>query len=193
MRESLADFLQILSARTTKRAPSATVNSAVRHRTDSRAKCPPGFGEGEDMDQPAAAAGKNWLPDFTFTITDSGTPPPGPGFTMSRDDARSMLNLARQAREQFGDMRNTAAYLTKLTPPADEPASTGYNRRLTGDGSEDGAFGAGLAAVTRMYDYANQLVRKLEQALSLTESADETATADVKAAGSEASAKGFAG
>ncbi|MGW7538868.1 hypothetical protein [Amycolatopsis sp. NPDC054798] len=135
------------------------------------------------MDQPAANAGKNWLPDFTFTITDTGAAPPGPGFTMSRDDARSMLNLAKQARKQFNDMQHHAVYLTRLTPPADEPASTDYNRRLTGSGSDEGAFGAGLANLRHMHDYAAELVRKLERALGLTESSDETAAAEVKAAG----------
>ncbi|MFE3177172.1 hypothetical protein ACFXPA_32720 [Amycolatopsis sp. NPDC059090] len=140
------------------------------------------------MDQPAANAGKNWLPDFT--ITDGTGASPGPGFTMSRDDARSMLNLARQARKQFGGMRNHAMYLARLTPPADEPASNDYNRRLTGDGSQEGAFRAGLANVDLMRGYANELVRKLEQALEITESSDETAAAEVKAAGDPT---GFAG
>lgn len=145
------------------------------------------------MDQPATDAGKNWFPGFTFTITDGTTTPSGPGFTMSRDDARSMLNLAKHAREQFDEMRTLAAYLTRLTPPADEPASNDYNRQVTGTAFGDGAFGAGLANVTRMYAYANELVRKLEQALGSTESSDQTAAADVKAAGSEAPTTGLAG
>ncbi|WP_406640821.1 hypothetical protein [Amycolatopsis sp. WGS_07] len=140
------------------------------------------------MDQPAADAGKNWLPDIT--ITDGTGSPPGPGFTMSRDDAHSMLRLAKQARDEFNKMRNRAKYLTRLTPPADEPASNDYNERLTGQNPGDGAFGAGLANVSRMYAYADELVRKLEQALGITESSDEAAAADVEAAGSPT---GFAG
>lgn len=142
------------------------------------------------MDQPATDAGKNWLPDFAITIEDGTGTPPGPGFTMSRDDARSMLNLARQARDQFNDMRKHAVLLTRLTPPADEPASNDYNRRLTGTSSEDGAFRAGLTNLDHMRDYANELVRKLEQALGSTASSDETAAAEVKAAGDPT---GFAG
>ncbi|WP_370940413.1 hypothetical protein [Amycolatopsis sp. cg13] len=133
------------------------------------------------MDQPAANAGKTWLPDFT--ITDGTGTPPGPGFTMSRDDARSMLNLAKQARKQFDDMRIHAQYLTRLTPPADEPASNDYNRRLTGSDSGDGAFGAGLANLIHLRDYTQELVRKLEQALGITENSDEAAAAEVKASG----------
>ncbi|MGW4394558.1 hypothetical protein ACWEHA_04655 [Amycolatopsis nivea] len=101
------------------------------------------------MDQPAAGAGKNWLPEFT--IADPGSAPPGPGFTMSRDDARSMLALAKHAREQFAEMRQLANNLTRLTPPADEIASNSYNSNLVGDGQAPGAFGAGLANVKRMY------------------------------------------
>ncbi|MET9262732.1 hypothetical protein [Amycolatopsis sp. NPDC004079] len=142
------------------------------------------------MDQPAANAGKNRLPDFTFTITDGTAAPPGPGFTMSRDDARSMLNLAKQAVKQFDDMRSHARYLTRLTPPADEPASNDYNRRLTGSGPEDGAFGTGLANLIHLREYTDELVRKLEQALGITESSDQAAAAEVKASGDPG---GFAG
>ncbi|MBB1157690.1 MULTISPECIES: hypothetical protein [Amycolatopsis] len=135
------------------------------------------------MDQPAADAGKNWLPDFAFTIADTRAAPPGPGFTMSRDDARSMLNLAKQAREQFNEMRQIANSLTRLAPPADEFASNSYNSNLVGDGQSTGAFGAGLANVERMHRYADELVRKLEKALGITESSDEAAAKDVKTAG----------
>ncbi|MFD2466628.1 hypothetical protein [Amycolatopsis silviterrae] len=130
------------------------------------------------MDQPASDAGKNWLPDFT--ITDGTGSPPGPGFTMSRDDAHSMLRLAKQAFVQFDEMQSRATYLTKLTPPADEPASNDYNGRLI---NGDGAFGAGLEHLGQLRGYTHALVRKLEQALGITESSEQTAAADVKAAG----------
>ncbi|MGV9300571.1 hypothetical protein [Amycolatopsis sp. NPDC003676] len=143
------------------------------------------------MDQPAANAGKTWLPDFT--ITDGTGTPPGPGFTMSRDDARSMLNLAKQARKQFGDMRAAALSLLRLVAPADDVASNAYQVKLLGNEPATGAFGAGLANVQRLHAYANELVLKLETALGITADSEESATESVKNAASGKNVTGFAG
>ncbi|GAA1023352.1 MULTISPECIES: hypothetical protein [Amycolatopsis] len=143
------------------------------------------------MDQPAANAGKNWLPDFT--ITDGTGTPPGPGFTMSRDDARSMLKLARQAREQFSDMRAASLSLLRLVAPADDVASNAYQAKLLGNESASGAFGAGIANVHRLHAYANELVLKLEEALGITANSEETAAESVQNAASGKDATGFAG
>ncbi|MYW91031.1 hypothetical protein G3I59_10555 [Amycolatopsis rubida] len=143
------------------------------------------------MDQPAADAGTNWLPDFT--ITGTGAAPPGPGFTMSRDDARSMLSLAKRARQQFRDMQTTATTLLRIVAPADDIASTAYQSQLIGDGSSNGAFGAGVANVHRLYAYADELVQKLEKALDLTEDSEAAAANAVKNAASGDKATGLAG
>ncbi|WP_051793133.1 hypothetical protein [Amycolatopsis jejuensis] len=119
-----------------------------------------------------------WLTGLGITITPSTSA--GPGFTLNRDDAMSMLRLAKQARDQLRDMRATAANLGRLTPPADDPASTAYNTRLVGDGQATGAFGAGVAHVDQMYTYTADLVVKLQQALGITENADRTAADDVR-------------
>ncbi|WP_020662616.1 hypothetical protein [Amycolatopsis benzoatilytica] len=134
------------------------------------------------MNQPAPHEAAEWLPGPGFTITDDDGAA-GPGFTMSHDDARNMLNLAKQARDQFDKMRVNARALTQTTSPADEPASTSYTAHLVGDGQTNGAFGGGLANVQRMYDYASELVAKLEKALGLTQNTDEAAAKDIEAAG----------
>ncbi|MFB9925634.1 hypothetical protein ACFORO_36805 [Amycolatopsis halotolerans] len=145
------------------------------------------------MDQPAANAGRNWLPDFTITITDGTGTPPGPGFTISRDDARSMLKLAKQARKQFGDMRAAALSLLRLTAPADDVASNAYQAKLLGNEPATGAFGAGIANVQHLHAYSNELVLRLEEALRTTENSEESAADSVKNAASGKNVTGLAG
>ena len=148
------------------------------------------------MNQPPSDGSSGWLTGLGITIAGSGSSSPGssgPGFTMSHDDAHSMLALAKQARTQFGAMRLRADRLAHTTSPADEPASNSYNARLVGSGPEGGAFGAGADKVQHMYDYADELVGKLETALGLTRSADEAAAHHIKATGSGQHSTGRAG
>ncbi|GAA3554187.1 hypothetical protein GCM10022222_42310 [Amycolatopsis ultiminotia] len=152
------------------------------------------------MSQPAQQPG--WLEGLGFAITDQtgggggasggAATPSGQGFALSRDDAMSMLNLAKSVREDFREMRTDAEQLTRLTSPADEPGSNGYNKLLVNDGQPPGAFVAGKDQVEQLYAYADELVKRLEKALGTTESSDEQAGADVKNAASGEQDGGFA-
>ncbi|WP_409466912.1 hypothetical protein [Amycolatopsis sp. GA6-003] len=152
------------------------------------------------MSQPAPKPG--WLDGLGFNIGDafgagdaagaamSGGSPGGQGFTMSRDDAMAMLKIAKSVRNDFREMRNDANELTRLTAPADEPSSNGYNKLLVNDGDPKGAFVTGRDQVDREFAYADELVKRLEKTLGITEASDEQASADVKNASKQSG--GFA-
>ncbi|RJQ83754.1 hypothetical protein [Amycolatopsis panacis] len=110
---------------------------------------------------------------------------------MSRDDALSMLKLAKNVRDYFSGMRQRAHDLTQLTSPADEPGSNGYNKLLVNRGEPKGTFVLGEEQVNQEYTYAKELVHRLEEALGITEASDEQATTDVTNAGEQGG--GFAG
>jgi hypothetical protein len=69
-----------------------------------------------------------WLDGLDFTIFNIGSDPgggggaggggspSGQGFTMSADDARAMLKMAKSVRDDFGGMRDDAIALTRITP-----------------------------------------------------------------------------
>ncbi|PFG47100.1 hypothetical protein ATK36_2119 [Amycolatopsis sulphurea] len=151
------------------------------------------------MSQPAS--GPSWLEGLGFAITDQpggggasggGAAPAGPGFSLSSADAWSMLNQARSMYHDILRMGPHATALTKLTPPADEPGSNGYNKLLVGDGQNRGAFGSGADQVKLYRDYIAELVARLEKALGITEASDDQAGVDVKRVSSEGEGKGFA-
>ncbi|MFF0146870.1 hypothetical protein [Amycolatopsis sulphurea] len=104
---------------------------------------------------------------------------------MSRDDALSMLKLAKTVRDYFRKMRQRAYNLTQLTSPANEPGSNGYNKLLVNRGEPKGTFVLGEEQVNQEYAYAKELVHRLEKALGITEASDEQATSDVKDAGTQ--------
>ncbi|GAB3353330.1 hypothetical protein [Amycolatopsis echigonensis] len=151
------------------------------------------------MPQPAQQPG--WLDGLYFNIGDAfdagdaagaamGGASSGQGFTMSRDDAMAMLKVAKTVRADFRDMRDDAYRLTQTTSPADEPTSNGYNKRLVNEGEPKGVFVAGKDQVDQEFAYADELVKRLEKALGITESSDEQAATDVKYAGKQSG--GFA-
>ncbi|MFF0147241.1 hypothetical protein ATK36_2752 [Amycolatopsis sulphurea] len=150
------------------------------------------------MSQPAQQPG--WLDGLNFSVGDvfgsgeaaGAATSGGQGFALSHDDAMSMLNLAKSVREDFRDMRPDAEQLTRLTSPADEPGSNGYNTLLVNRGQPPGAFVAGETQVNQLYAYADELVKRLEKALGITRSSDEQAGADVKNAASSGQGGGFA-
>ncbi|WP_275291369.1 hypothetical protein [Amycolatopsis sp. La24] len=146
------------------------------------------------MSQPGQQPG--WLDGLYFNIGDAfsagdaagaamGGAPSGQGFTMSRDDAAAMLTLAKTVREHFRDMRPEANELIRLTSPADEPTSNGYTKLLVNEGEPKGAFVTGRDQVDQEFAYADELVKRLEKALGITESSDEQAATDVKNAGKQ--------
>ena len=152
------------------------------------------------MSQPAQGPG--WLDGLAFNVGSAfdagaaagaavgGGASGGQGFTMSRDDAMAMLKVAKAVREDFDQMRPQAESLTKLTAPADEPTSNGYNERLVNGGDPKGVFVTGKEQVDKEYAYANELVHRLEKALGITAASDEQAGVDVKNAGKQSG--GFA-
>ncbi|PFG48689.1 uncharacterized protein DUF3558 [Amycolatopsis sulphurea] len=144
-----------------------------------------------------SAQGPGWLDGLAFTINDAfgaggaavcggasggGGSPGGPGFTMSRDDALSMLKLAKTVREHFDLMRPKAHRLTQITSPADEPGSNGYTKLLVNQGEPKGTFVTGKEQVDEEFAYADELVNRLEKALGITEASDGQASSDVNAA-----------
>lgn len=136
------------------------------------------------MSQPAS--GPTWLEGLGFAITDrpggggASGGGAGPGFAMSVDEARSMLVVARRVRDKYGDMRSEAGRTLRMNPPADEPNGNSYNRNMVGEDHNSGVLGADRAQIELAYNYANELVFRLEQALGITESSDNHARADVE-------------
>ncbi|HWD07331.1 MAG TPA: hypothetical protein VG674_33325 [Amycolatopsis sp.] len=156
-----------------------------------------------------AASEPGWLTGLNFTLTDAPTgaaaltgggamPNSGGGggaggsFSLSTEEARSMLTTAKRVRDQLLVMRRKANGLLQLRPPTDDPGSAGYNNALVGGGSGSGAFNHGNDAVEREYRYAAELVSRLEQALGITEASDSQAGADVQNATSAQRDQGFA-
>ncbi|WP_134668769.1 hypothetical protein [Amycolatopsis sp. CFH S0078] len=101
----------------------------------------------------------------------------GAGFTLSPDEARSLLERAKRLRDNAGAMRAEAISLTQLTPPAQDPGSTGFNQQAVN------AFTAGKDANERMYQYMTELVDRLEKAMGIVRESDGHAATDVKAIG----------
>ncbi|WP_328608231.1 hypothetical protein OG943_03660 [Amycolatopsis sp. NBC_00345] len=99
---------------------------------------------------------------------------------MSTDEARNMLVVAKRVRDKYMDMRRKAADALGMNPPADEPGSNGYNSLMVGQDHNSGVLGGGRDQAELAYNYAAQLVSRLEQALGITESSDEQAAADIK-------------
>ncbi|SEP54176.1 hypothetical protein [Amycolatopsis saalfeldensis] len=143
------------------------------------------------MTQPAPAPG-NWLSDVGFHILGdqpgggggasggSAAPASGQGFSLSRDEALSMLNQAKGIRDDLWNLLPTAEGLTHLKPPADEPASNSYNALLVGNGQKAGAFRYGLGHIQREHGYLVELIGRLEDALGLMHEGDEQAGIAVK-------------
>lgn len=155
------------------------------------------------------ASEPSWLTGLDFVITDApagggaaapgagampnGGAPPGGRFSLSREEAQSMLTVAKRVRDDLTKLKLNADRLLRLTPPADDPGSKSYNQALVGDGTGSGALPAGEAMVARERDYAVQLVDRLEDALGLTHSSDEQAATDVKTAAGQGQDEGLAG
>ncbi|GAA3574714.1 hypothetical protein GCM10022222_69070 [Amycolatopsis ultiminotia] len=154
------------------------------------------------MVQPAPEPG-NWLDGLGFDIWDptgggggggggaggaggggaasgGGLGPSGQGFSLSRDEATSMLNQAKGIRADLGNMIPAAEQLTRMKPPAEEPASKAFNALAAGSGGNAGAFGYGVGHIKREYAYVDKLVERLEDALHLVRSGEQNAVDSVE-------------
>ncbi|WP_162834210.1 hypothetical protein [Amycolatopsis circi] len=134
----------------------------------------------------------NWLDGLGFSIWDptissagggadgGGLGPGGQGFSLSHDEAMSMLNLAKGIRADLGNMIPEAEQLTRMKPPAEEPASKTFNTLATGAEGKIGAFGYGVGHIQREYAYVDTLIGRLEDALHIVRSGEQNAASSVK-------------
>ncbi|MFF0146984.1 hypothetical protein ATK36_5407 [Amycolatopsis sulphurea] len=99
---------------------------------------------------------------------------------MSTDDARSMLVVAKRARDKYDSMRRKARLTLRMNPPTDDPGSSGYNNLMVGGDHNGGTLAGGRDQVELVYNYSNELVLRLEKALGITESSDNQAATDVR-------------
>ncbi|MGW7533507.1 hypothetical protein [Amycolatopsis sp. NPDC054798] len=143
------------------------------------------------MAQPVPEPG-NWLNGLAFTIGDSiresaaaagqaalgsGPGSGGQGFSLSHDEAVRMLALARSIRTDLGVMIPEAEQITKMKPPADEPASKEFNALAAGADGKVGAFRYGVGHIQRECAYVDELIERLEGALHLIRSGEHEAVA----------------
>lgn len=111
----------------------------------------------------------------------------GAGFTLSPDEARSLLEKAKRLRANLQVMNLEAEALTRLVPPAQDPGSVGFNQQAVN------AFAAGKDANDRMYQYMVELIGRLERALGIVSESDDQAASEVKAVGNSDQGKGLIG
>ncbi|ATY09620.1 hypothetical protein CU254_03430 [Amycolatopsis sp. AA4] len=111
----------------------------------------------------------------------------GAGFTLSRDEAQSLLERAKRLQRNARGMIPNAEVLTRLTPPASDPGSTGFNQQAVK------TFANGKDSLEAMYQYMTELVDRLEKALGIVSESDSQAAADVKTAGNSDQGKGLLG
>ncbi|MET9264391.1 hypothetical protein [Amycolatopsis sp. NPDC004079] len=111
----------------------------------------------------------------------------GAGFTLSPDEARSLLDRAKRLRDNAMKMRSSAEALTLLTPPAQDPGSIGFNQQAVK------TFAAGKDSNEQVYGYMVELIGRLEKAMGIVHESDGQAAADVKNVGSGGQGKGIVG
>ena len=141
-----------------------------------------------------------WLSDVNFWIKDDASAPgsfastvggvvgmgagsSSEGFSLTRDEAENMVRRAQGVLDDIEGMLHKAEDLTKVTPPAEDPASLTFNTQLVGTGGEDaGAFGYGLGHLKREKGYLAELVQRLNEALGKITVSDHAATDTVNQA-----------
>lgn len=121
-----------------------------------------------------------WLDGLTFSVGDTGGGGAsgggggqGPGFSMSRDEAENMLRKAKGVRDEIRAQFKPADRVTRMTSPADEPASNGYNALINNANRE------GLGHLHKEDEYLTELIHRLEKALGIISEADEQAGKDI--------------
>ncbi|MFD2415389.1 hypothetical protein [Amycolatopsis pigmentata] len=134
-----------------------------------------------------------WLSDVNFLIKDDQRAPnslanavgasPGTGagvssqgFSLTRDEAENMVRQAGAVLSDIDAMLRKAETLTRVTPPAQDPASITFNTQLVGNGRDAGAFGYGRGHLERERGYLAELVQRLNEALGNTTASDHAAT-----------------
>jgi hypothetical protein len=116
---------------------------------------------------------------FWATDMPSGASRPagGQGFAMSGSEMRAMLEKAKTQREALVQQMRAADHLSQATPPAEEPVSQAAVNGPNGI-NEAGAYYQGHLQF--QFNYFTELIRRLQQALGITEAADQQAADSTK-------------
>ncbi|MEU4518453.1 hypothetical protein AB0F52_06990 [Amycolatopsis sp. NPDC024027] len=116
---------------------------------------------------------------FWATDMPSGGSQPagGQGFAMSSDEMRAMLEKAKTQREVLAEQLRKARYLMQARPPAEEPVSQAAVNGPNGI-NEAGAYYEGH--LHYQFNYLTELIQKLQQALGITQAADQQAADSTK-------------
>jgi hypothetical protein len=117
--------------------------------------------------------------DFWATDMPSSTSRPagGQGFAMSSAEMRAILQKATTQRDALSEQLRMARYLMMATPPAEEPVSQAAVNGPNGV-NEAGAYYEGH--LHYQFNYLTELIRRLQQALGITEAADQQAADSTK-------------
>ncbi|WP_290057209.1 hypothetical protein [Amycolatopsis solani] len=117
--------------------------------------------------------------DFWATDMPNAGPPPagGQGFAMSSAEMRAMLKKAEDQRKALGEQMRAAEFTFKAVPPAEEPVSQAAVNGPNGV-NETGAYYHGH--LQYQFGYYTELIRRLRQALGITEAADQQAADSTK-------------
>jgi hypothetical protein len=117
--------------------------------------------------------------DFWATDMPSGASRPagGQGFAMSSSEMRAMLKKAESQKDTIVEQVRAAEGLSQAKPPADEPVS---RQAVLGPNgvNEAGRFYQGH--LQYQLEYYKELIRRLRQALGITEAADQQAADSTK-------------
>ncbi|WP_328610484.1 hypothetical protein OG943_15560 [Amycolatopsis sp. NBC_00345] len=129
------------------------------------------------MDFAIQPAGTDW--------TNSSSPPgggaaSGGGYSLAPAAANDMLGQAKQALADLQDLQRRTEVLTKVQPPAQDPASKAYNARLA-NGS--GAFDHGVTQIDTEIAYLNELISKIDEAFKKITGHEAPVAAEVNKAG----------
>lgn len=117
--------------------------------------------------------------DFWATDMPNSGPPPagGQGFAMSSDEMRAMLKKAEDQSKDLSKQIRAAEPLAKAVPPAAEPVS---QAAVLGPNGVNEAGMYYLGHLQYQYNYYSELIRRLQQALGITEAADQQAADSTK-------------
>ncbi|MEV6827528.1 hypothetical protein [Amycolatopsis sp. NPDC051102] len=116
---------------------------------------------------------------FWATDLPSGGSQPagGQGFAMSSAEMRTMLEKAKNQRETLAEQLRKARYLLMAKPPAEEPVS---QAAVNGPNGVNEAAAYYEGHLHYQFDYLTELIQKLQQALGITEAADQQAADSTK-------------
>jgi hypothetical protein len=104
-------------------------------------------------------------------------PAGGQGFAMSSAEMRALLKKAETQRQTITEQLVAAKWLTKATPPAEEPVSQAAVNGPNGI-NETGDYY--LGHLRYQYNYYTELIGRLQQALGITEATDQQAADSTK-------------